>query len=240
MATNEQEVKIRLIFGYTGHDGNVHRDVIIGRRVTGADLFKISDQAESEKATQQQLMLIQSAITGFGSIMMPVPLNVLLSLKSVDRRRLAKANNDHLRLTGENRQTEKLSDSRCRLAFGFNLGGQVYDVVEFGNLLDGYAEMEADDLPGWRQACFLLGKQITRLSQSSGPATKEGPLSVEAFETLDATDIFALQGFNGEWLDSFRLPEGDEIPKDAGSGGDLPPSPHRPDGAGDSQPVAGA
>lgn len=231
---------VKLAFGYEGGDGKIHRNVRIERRATGADLFRIADDGDGEKPTQFNLQLLQGAITKFGSLIMPVPLSVLLSLKSPDRRRLIAANNEFLKETSAGRKTEKLSVSKVKLAFGFEKNGQTFDVVEFGRLLTGYDELEADDLPGWRQACFLLGKQIVRLSQSTGEGICEGEVTPEMFASLDAGDIFLLSGANAEWLDSFRPDEGGEVQGAAGGASGLPTQAHGDERGGDTAASAGA
>ena len=211
---------VSLVFGYTDADKAEHKEVTIGRRVTGGDLMKIGDAPESAKQTQFALMLLQAAITKFGGLRMPVTLTVLLSLNRVDRDDLNDAYSEFVRETGEGHTSEKLSASRVKLAFGLKVGETVYDVVEFGKLLTGYDELAGDEMEGWRRACFLLGKQIVKLEQSEGSATLDGPVDAGVFEGADASDIFLLEAFAEEWRGSFRKGRG-KVQADGGAGGGL-------------------
>jgi hypothetical protein len=212
---------IRLHFGYERGTETL-RDVVISRRVTGSDLFRIADEGDGQSQTQFQLMVLQSAITKFGDLKMPVPMNVLLSLKRPDRKRIADAYDALVAETTDRAsKSEKLGEGRYKLARGFDVEGTVYDVVEFGNHLTGYDELEADEMGGYRKVCFLIGKELTRISQSSGPAVLSGPFAVEMFEPLLAEEVFALQRFETDWYNSFR-DDGDDGAgevADAGGGG---------------------
>ncbi|HEV2761887.1 MAG TPA: hypothetical protein VGV38_02740 [Pyrinomonadaceae bacterium] len=221
---------VSLVFGYTDAEQAEHKEVTIGRRLTGGDLMRIGDLPESDNQTQFGLLVLQSVITRFGTLRMPVAPTVLLSLNSVDRKDLNEANNAFVRETGAGRKSEKLSASRVKLSFGLKVGETVYDVVEFGKLLTGYDELAADDFEGWRRACFLLGKQIVKLEQSEGGATLDGQVDAEVFETADASDIFLLQAFAEEWQDSFRHQRG-QVQADGGAGGGLSDAPPAPAGS---------
>lgn len=215
---------VELAFGYKSHDGNEHKTVIIGRRPTGADLMRIGDAPEGEKPSQYQLLTIQAAITKFGDLKMPVPLTVLLNLLRPDRDLLAEAYMAFTKATGTGHISERLSTDKFRLAHGFKIGEVVYDCVTFGHLLTGFDEIKADDLTKGRRVCYLLGMQITLLSQSEGVATLSGPLDVELFESLDAEDILDLQEVAGEWNDSFRA-KGRIVQGEGGAGSGLPDAP---------------
>jgi hypothetical protein len=209
MSTQTEPVSeaVTLIFGY--NDGNqTHTEVVFSHRLTGADLLRISDDEMSEKTTQFNLMMQQAAITKFGSLSMPVPMTVLLSLKSPDRQELNKAHNKFLKKTSQGHRSEVISDAKVRLGYGFQIDGATYDVVEFGNLLSGYDELEADEMERWRRACFLQGKQISKLSQSNGQAVRLGPVELEHFDKLDGGDIFVLEAAATRFQDSFRRTRG--------------------------------
>jgi hypothetical protein len=229
---------VTLTLGYKGGPGDQpRRTVVIGRRLTGADLMAIGDQPESRSPTQLNLSLIAAAITEFGDLPIPVPLTVLLSLKSIDREDLAAAYAKFVEETAGGGTAARLTDTRYRLARGFEIGGVVYDVVEFGDLLTGYDELEAEEFEGWRRACFLIGKQIGSISQSAGAARLEGPVAVESFEPLDAEDIYSLNDFVGKWKDSFRSAARAALQQEAGAGGgDSAAAPARLDGGDGSQP----
>ncbi|MBX6772795.1 MAG: hypothetical protein IRY83_13775 [Chloroflexi bacterium] len=196
------EERVTLPFGYRNDDG-LHREVVIGRRLTGGDLMRIGDDPDSLRRTQFNLLLLQAVITQFGSLRMPVPLSVLLALNQIDRETLNEAYNRFVRATAEGRSSEQLDTDTIRLAWGFERDGVRYDIVRFGRLLTGYDELEVDELIGWRRACALLGRQIVEVRAQSG-ARFEGPVPVELFETLDAADVYALEAAASSWLDSFR------------------------------------
>lgn len=218
---------LTLSLGYKSGDGTTHKEVTFGRRPTGADLFRI--EGDDISLTPFQTAMLQAAITRFGSLPMPTPITTLLRLTRPDLHALRKANNEFLKATAGGRKSEKLSPDTLKLAFGFQIGGVTFDVVQFGKLLTGYDELRADELEGWRRSCFLMGEQITKLSQTEGQAELVGPVAVEAFEGLDAADIFKLQEFEAEWLDSFQA-SGGEVSGDAGGGSGLSDAPPAPAG----------
>lgn len=221
---------VTLVFGYTDAEGASHKDVAIGKRLTGADLMRIGDLPEADSRTQNPLLLLQASVTKFGTLRTPVPMTVLLSLNSVDREDLSTAYNDFMRETGEGRQSEKLSESRVRLAFGLKVGETVYDVVEFGKLLTGYDELAGDEMGSGERACFLLGKQISCLERSEGGAALDGPVGPEAFRDADAEDIFLLQTCAEDWRNSFRKKRG-AVPAGGGPGGGVPDATPPPAGS---------
>lgn len=227
-----------LTFGYTSPGGSErHADFEIGRRPTGGDLMRIGDEPESARNTQFNLMLLQAAVTKFGAMPLPVPLTTLLALNSVDREDLNRAYTKFLKESAGGRRAARLTESRLRLAHGFEVDGQTYDVVEFSNLLTGYDELEADEMTGWRQVCFLLGRQVGALSQSEGAAVLPGPLAPEAFERLDAEDVYEMSSFAAQWRDSFRAKKRAEVQSNGRTGGGVPAAPlPRDDRAGGAEP----
>ncbi|HEX8177854.1 MAG TPA: hypothetical protein VF543_22385 [Pyrinomonadaceae bacterium] len=204
------EQKLRLRFGYKGPDGITHQDVVFGKRMKGADLFMMSEDDDFSQQTKRQLLMYAAAIIEFGTLRMPVPMTVLLSLNRADRFELARGYGRFLEESAEGRKIEdvleagRVSQTKIKLAFGIERAGVNYNVVEFGNLIDGYTELEADDYSGWRHDCFIMGKEIVGLSQCDGQATAPGPIPLEVFEAMDAADIFALQAKETAWLNSFR------------------------------------
>ncbi|HEX8747389.1 MAG TPA: hypothetical protein VF717_09320 [Pyrinomonadaceae bacterium] len=202
-------VEVNLRFGYTGPDQVRHSKVVFGRRLTGRDLFEMSEEEGFDKETQSQLMMLGGAITSFGDLRMPVPMTVLMSLNRPDRMALARGYNAFLLKTAGGRKPKQLSDSKIQLPFPFTRGGVEYDVVEFGTLIDAYMEGEADELEGLRKNYLIIGKEISELSQSEGTATMKGPVPLDMFEGLDAISLFALAEKESGWLNSFRA-EGEE------------------------------
>jgi hypothetical protein len=144
---------------------------------------------------------------------MPVPLQALLELDSIDFDDLKDAANRFSQLSqiisvdDETRRSyEFISESILRLAFGYELNGLVYDVVEFGTRLTTMDEVEADNLrlQGIRRTCFLAGRQVVKLSQSNGASTLPGPVELDVIKKLDLLDINALVAAAEVWRQSFR------------------------------------
>ncbi|HEY9286263.1 MAG TPA: hypothetical protein VIP46_22620 [Pyrinomonadaceae bacterium] len=223
MSTTATPQRVKLLTGYKGGDGVAHTEVEIGKRITAGDLMRIGDDPESTIEVQFNLLLLSVAITKFGTLPVPpaVPLTVLLSLDSVDREDLSRAHNRFIKASRGGARPERLSESRVRLTSGFQIGGQTYDVVEFGRLLTGYDEIDADGMSQWRQQCFLLGKQITQLAQSAGGATLAGPIDADAFESLPDVDLYELINLSADWKNSFRRRKRAEVQPDGGGGRDV-------------------
>src|SRR5437868_5246396 len=123
--------KVTLVVGYTDAQNVTHREVEIGKRLTGADLFAIDADRQSALQTNHEFLILSRATTKFGTLRMPVPLTVLLALDSVDRDDLLEAYNEMEAEGGGGRAAEIVSDEKVRLADGIDIGGVVYDVVEF-------------------------------------------------------------------------------------------------------------
>lgn len=196
---------VTLVIGYD--DGKtIHRDVELSRRLLGADLFAIDENPQSNLTTNHELMILAKSITKFGALRMPVPLTVLLSLDSIDRDDLLEAYNELEAEGAEGRGSEIVSDSKVRLADGIEIGGVRYDVVEFGLRIRGYDYAEADkqQLGGARKAFFLVGRQVSRLSQSDGEVAIDGPLGLELLEQFFARDLYAMRSASELWRQSFR------------------------------------
>jgi hypothetical protein len=212
---------IELIGGYTDKKGVTHRRVTIGKRITGKELFRAASDPQAVLDTQYNALILREKITEFGTLKMPVGLDVLLLLDSIDRDDLNDASN---RFSGQAQtedddasdvaatEPELLPDNRLRLLFGYTRNGLTYDLLEFGRRITGMDEIEADKLEfgGVKRQCFLAAKQISRLSQSEGTAELNGPFApdflVEMLESLDAVDLSYLRIASEVWRQSFRRP----------------------------------
>jgi len=193
-----------------------HRVVTFGKRICGGDLFKIDGDPQATLPTQYQDLLLRTAITEFGTLKMPVGLQVLLSLDSIDRDDLSEAYDRFSREFLGEAQADYQSDRQVKLAIGYEMNGLVYDVVEFGTRLVGMDEVRADKL-GYkagsiRRVCYLAGRQVVKLSQSEGGSVLDGPLELQVFEALDAVDIQAIRIGSEVWRHSFRRP-GARVPR---------------------------
>ncbi len=206
--TEQEQLTIELPFGYQSKDGALHKRVVFGKRPTGEDLVRLTSDRQSEVNTQFQLLFQRTSIVEFGSLMkrgMSVPLTTLLALNRADRDALAETHAEFLQTTLEGRSTEALSESAFRLAFGLEVGGEVFDVVEFGNLPTGADEVRIDksQTGSWHRGLLMLEAQIVKLSQSEGSAVNNG---VE-METMLRADWFDLEAMNEgaqAWMNSFR------------------------------------
>lgn len=199
---------ITLSGGYEDKSGRIHRDVTFGRRLQGKDLFALDSDNQASISTQYGSLLMRKAITKFGDLPIPVTLDVLLSLKKPDREDLSdEFNRFQVKTVGE-RQLEFVSDSVVHLVFGFILNDVVYDVITFGKQCNGYDEVAADKegLEGIAKECFLIGREITLLSQREGSTTIDGPIELKFFEEVDAADIANLRLASQMWRNSFRRP----------------------------------
>jgi hypothetical protein len=234
-------VTIELVMGYQSRalrDGEpeVHRRVTFGKRLKGRSLFNIDSDPQSKLSTQYQDLIVRDCITEFGTIKMPVPLQFLLELDSIDRDDLADAHQKFMRGSLVDWLAERglkegdapavIDDAHVRLAYGYEHNGVCYDLVEFGHRLTGMSEVKADKqkLTGVRRTCFLAGLQIARLMQTTGASEISGPIDpytldpdmapvyADVFAKLDAIDIQAIQMGSVAYRESFRV-GGKGVPK---------------------------
>ena len=229
---------IELIEGYTAVDPKTkkettHTTVTIGKRLTAKDLMDLDNDPQGQNPTQYQDLIRRKMITSFGTLTMPVPLNVLLSLDSVDRDDLGAATDKFLS-ERDGRETEFLENHLVQLAFGFVIDGTEYTRVQFGNRITGRDDVEADAHGnGVARRCFLIGRQISQISTGDGLASIEGQIALETFHALDAESINILWVGAELFRQSFRLKRkvlpgangGDGLPAGEGNGLDGRPNP---------------
>lgn len=182
-----------------------HSEVTFGKRLTVKDLIALDNDPQAQNPTQYQDLLRRKMITKFGTLTMPVPLNVLLGLDVIDREDLEAAGNEFLRSSRGECTAEIRENHEVKLYFGFEIDGTLYDVVQFGNRITGKDEAEADVFGnGNARLCFLIGRQISRLSTSDGLASIEGKVAIENFNSLDAEDFNLLRTGAEMWKLFFR------------------------------------
>lgn len=212
--------ELTLEVGFADAQDKVHRDVVVGKRLLGADLFEIDEHPLAVLKTNREFLFLGRAITKFGDLKMPVSLSTLLALDSIDRDDLLDAYNALEGEGAEGRSPEALSDSTLRLGDGLTMESVVYDVVEFGVRLTGkdYVEADQQEMEGSRRAFYLVGRQVSRLSQSEGNATLSGPLTLELMAKMHVSDLYALRGASEVWRQSFRRPR-KALQKDDGRDG---------------------
>ena len=221
MAAEIRPHTIELLGGYTDDTGVTHTRVTFSKRLTGRNYFQLDDDPQGNFGTQYEALLLRQAISEFGSLPMPVPLQIMLALDSIDRNDLNEAFNqfsrDSLRaITGldpdslaPDESAVKLLDERTlKLAIGYTRNDLTYDRVEFGKRLTGFDEVNADvlGLKGLRRTLYLAGLQVVNLSQSEGGASLPGPIGLDIFERLDSMDLFAIRAGSEVWRQTFRLP----------------------------------
>lgn len=150
-----------------------HRHVVFGYRITGADLFRIDTDPQAKITTQYQDLIMREAIVEFGSLPQPangkrlsVPLSLLLEMDDIDRDDLNAGHNEFQALSLGDRESALWPPDRMRLLFGFTIGEQKYDLVEFGRRLTGRDDVAADKqgLTGIARMCYRAGRQISRVA----------------------------------------------------------------------------
>jgi hypothetical protein len=185
--------------------------VVFGKRITASDLIRIDENPMTQNATQYQDLVVAEAIAAFGALKMPVPLSALLDLDSIDREDITEGHNEFQRKSLGDRGAEILSDTKARLAFGFTVSEVDYPMVEFGRRLTGRDEVEADKRglkPGIARLCFMIGRQISKISTADGANSIDGPIELEMFKSLDGADVWTLRGAAELWRQSFRVRKG--------------------------------
>jgi hypothetical protein len=200
--------RFNLKFGYQDKQDKdvIHKEVVISRRPTGADFLKAADEGRGSK-TQINLSVIASTISVFGSLpAMPAPLTVLMSLCSIDREQLSREYNLYAITTQPEQEIKSLATNRLQLAFGIERDGVKYHIVEFGNLLDGYEESEAEEEAqnDTHLKALKIAREIVKLSTLDGSQSISGSLTLSEIESMDGNDFLALWEAESQWLDSFR------------------------------------
>ena len=197
-----------LKFGYKDKEDSeiIHREVVISRRPTGKDLIQIAENDLDADETLSSLGLVAAMISRFGKLTMPVPITVLLQLNEIDTDKLRNEFSDFLSDSTEGKEAKVLDDGRAQLAFGINREGVNYDVVEFGNLLNGYDRIninkEAKNPAQFK--ALKIAQEVAKLSTADGSKSISGALTLAEMESLDLSDIIVLMEAESQWLDSFR------------------------------------
>lgn len=198
--------KISLLEGYVDAKGP-HQDVEFGKRLSVGDLMALDTDPQAKNPTQYNDLVLRKMITKFGKLKMPVPLNVLLGLNSVDREDLQAGADRFLELSRAERTAEYTEDNIVSLRFGFDIDSTIYQAIQFGKLTTGRDEVEADSmgLQGIARECFMIGRQIEKIQTADGQATVEGTLDLAHFRSLDAEDFNLLRIGAQMWRLSFRF-----------------------------------
>ena len=201
----------------------IHRKVIFGKRLTVGELIALESSPQAKNPTYYSDLILRKMIVEFGTLTMPVPLNLLLSLDSIDRDDLQEASDKFLESSRGERSFQFLEDNKVKLAFGFNIDGTEYNTVQFGNRINGQDQVEADPLGrGIAGTCFLIGRQISKISTDDGLASIEGQLELKHFESLDAEGLTVLKVGAEIFRQSFRL-EREKISRERNGDESVPP-----------------
>jgi hypothetical protein len=232
--------------GYIDSKGVRHNHVTFDKRLDGAALFAIDESPMAAVSTQLQLMTVAATITKFGTLMLPVPLDVLLKLDIEDIKALRKAHNKFMADGVGERQVEFPSNSEVKLAFGYQDNGVTYTRCTFGVRLNGY-DLVAADKEGhaegtMRREYFLIGREITGISTDDGQHKLAGPFDVSLFAKLDVEDFMSLRIAATRWRESFRSKQPATLPFDAQASsqgsGNLDSSQSPLESARDTEPAA--
>jgi hypothetical protein len=207
------EHSITLPGGYRSRDPKdqaTHREVVFGRRPTVADQVRVEADSQSALDVQQVLLYARSAVTRFGNLRrLPPTLGVLLQLDEIDREALVEGYVEFMRVSMGERVAEEFTPDSYKLAFGLEVDGEEYDVIEFKadqQPLTGYDEvrLERQHGSGARKDLAVAAREAVAVSQSEGALRVEREISVDLLERLDAYDGAQLLRWFGERRASFR------------------------------------
>lgn len=175
----------------------------IGYALKARDVFAIRQAWQRGSDFLYNALVLQCAITRFGNLPLPVSMNVLLSLDSVDFELLAISYNEFSAQLG---RPEIISDSTIKLVFGVTVAGSLFDVVELGLSTNETHIEEAyrRGLDGIAGIAYIASRQIKQLRQSDGGRSLDGPLDFDALLEMDSIDLFALTSASSIWKSSTR------------------------------------
>ena len=189
-------INIQLPIGLTDERGTTHKDVTIGKLPLGSDVFAAMHDPLSAYSTVVDAYLLRASITQFGTLKLPVPLNSLLTLDSVDRDTLNDAFNEFLFSFTEGKAVELIGEDTARLIVGVKISGVPYTHVHFkpfgSNVADPSSIRNASVLTQAELTCVLLGSRIDRLSSADATHSIDGPIALDVFAALPVFDLSGL------------------------------------------------
>jgi hypothetical protein len=223
--------EVTLIGGYEDSKKAVHRRVVFGHRVTGAELFRLDTDPQAQNPTQYHDLIMREAIIEFGSLPMKdkkgnrqrVPLPALLDLDSIDRDDLIAAHSEFAALSMGDRQPSVMPPDKVKLAFGFTIGELNYDFVVFGRRLIGRDDVQADklELTGIARMCYRAGRQISRVATACSKCAGVGSVEDKPCVECKGTGYVAGSELEGPIdLEFFNPLDGVDI-QIIGAGADL-------------------
>jgi hypothetical protein len=197
METSQHEVTLEN--GYTDAKGITHKTLTFGHRLTGQDLFNIDRSTSGIGVEASKCWLFDTSLNSFGDLPKLAMLNALLSLDSLELEEVESGYDEFLRQTKA--PSEFLAEDAVSLSFGIKHEGETYKIVTFGNPLRGYDFIRADNmnLTGVARLCYLIGLRIKSIATPDGSKSIDGAAKLEAFNEMDADDIFTLQGAAETW-----------------------------------------
>ena len=206
------KTSVTLKFGYQQkgdetEENKTHILVEFGKRPTAREFLKSAEEADGSD-TFYQLALRAATITRFGDLPIPVPMSVLLSLNQIDRATLDAGFNDFMAATAKEKQeTSGAPESgTAHLMFGLEGGGRLFEIVQFGNFLTGYQELEIEKEAGSDSGIERLLLRIAKQIKGGVDDGKvfEGNFTAESVGKMDASDFLVLREAEDAWLNSFR------------------------------------
>lgn len=199
--------KIELIGGYTDKDGNIHKEVEFGKRLTVADMMLIERDPQAQNPVLYEDLVRRMMIVKFGTLKIPLMLPIFLQLDTIDRDDLGFAANEFLQKTRPGDNGELLPANSVRLMFGLTIESTTYNVFKFGKRLTGQDEADAHskNLVGISKFAYEIGKQITEISESETGLTIKGSLTLEQMSSLDGEDFNLLRVAGELYRQSFRF-----------------------------------
>lgn len=200
---------VNLKFGYiekTVEEKEVaHNKVVISNKITASAFVSISD-AYGNSEFQFTNELIRKSISKFGTLEMPLPVSIFLSLNQVDREKLVDEFNLFFAEISKEVKAEIVELSKVKLTSPIVKDGKNYDTVEFGYLTTGYDYIAIEKIArGEEEKQYLtLLRHISKLSISENSEVFDGDLTYSDFENIEVGDYFVLQQAQEKWLNSFR------------------------------------
>lgn len=203
---SEQTHTITLEYGFTDANDKAHKTLTFGHRLTGDDLIDIDANTNSLSEQAVRYWTVAHTLTGFGELPRPQFRHALMSLDDFEFDEVEAAHDEYLSMSKNGAAAEFISESTVRLPFGIVRDGEAYNVVTFGNSTRGLDHVAAERLfgNGIRQTFYLIGRRILKIETQDGGKSIDGPLDVEAFDSMDADDIFTLRQADALWVASVR------------------------------------
>jgi phage FluMu protein gp41 len=182
---------VDLPVGYFDKNGDYHSSVTIGRSINARIFFAVKDEWQLGGEILFNALILQRAITSFGSLPVPVPMSDLLALDSLDFEHLALAYNNFVNQCG---QPEILNKVTIKTVFGVQVKGALFDIIELGAKVTEahFGEIYRRKLEGIPAMSYIVSQEVLKLRGSESGQVIEGPLDFDDLLEMDSVDLFAL------------------------------------------------